>query len=410
MDNTDKIWLRVSLFFLVSTALLGFTIRLLPLQSIIPDSYYFGILQSHSHTGFLGWVYMILYFLLLKYFGREELLKAKKTNRILSILAILILGMTISFPTTGYGVFSISFLSLFLIYSYYSLYYLYKNIDTKVKSTISYRFLIAGIIFYLMSSISPWLLGPIIAKGYKKTALYYNDIFFYLHFLYNGFVTFAIIALFFFDLELKNFKNKSIRANLRKSLYLLFTGTILNYSESLLWNKPNMIVHSIAFISSIFLITGLYFLYKTFMSKSLYKAYSGFLIKLAISIYILKTILQLLQSFPLFSNISYMLKSQLIIGYIHLVTLGFITSFIFAFMIKSKLLLKNKYLNWGIISFVIGFITTEIILFLQGLLLWGSISFFTPYYAFSIMVASALLLIGFIFILISSFSSKEQYY
>ena len=406
MDIIDKIWLRVSLFFLVSTALLGFTIRLLPLQSVISDSYYFGILQSHSHTGFLGWVYMILYFLLLKYFGREELLKIKKTNIILTILAVFILGMTISFPATGYGLFSILFLSLFLIFSYYSLYYLYKNIDIKIKSTISYKFLIAGIIFYLMSSISPWLLGPIIAKGYKKTALYYNDIFFYLHFLYNGFVTFAMVALFFLDLEHKKSTDNIMWSNLKKALYFLFTGTILNYSESLLWNRPGIIVHLLAFISSILLIIGLYFLYKTYMSKYSHKAYPVLLIRLAISMYILKTTLQLLQSFPTFSNISYMLKSQLIIGYIHLVTLGFITSFILAFLIKSKMLSKNKYLDWGIIFFIIGFALTEIILFIQGLLLWGSLSFFTPYYAFSMMIASAFLLIGFIFILISTFSSR----
>jgi len=409
MTQDNKIWIKISLFFLMTTALLGFIIRLIPLQSFIPSSYFYGILQSHSHTGFLGWVFMILYYLLLKIFGKNSIYLNRKSNIILSLLAFFILGMTISFPTTGYGIFSITFLSLFLIFSYYALFYLYKNIDSTLKNTISYKFLLSAILFYLLSSISPWLLGPIIAKGFKKTALYYNDIFFYLHFLYNGFVTFSIIALFFTKIELKNLKNKIFRNNFKNALILFVVGTLLNYSESLLWNKPNIIIYIIAFISSILLLTGLYYLSKIYeVSYSNLNKNSKYLAKLALSMFFLKTLLQLFQSFPIFSELSYVLKSQFIIGYIHLVTLGFITSSIIVYLIKAKLLEVNKLFNLGIVLFIIGFVLTEVLLFLQGVLLWSNITFLTSNFALLMLISSTFLFFGFLALFLASLQKKNR--
>lgn len=387
----------------MTTSILGFIIRLLPLQNIIPNSYFNGLLQSHSHTGFLGWVFLIIYILLLNRFGKPNLFSQRKSQVILIVLSVFIFGMTLSFPFTGYGFLSISFLTLFLLFSYYSLYYLYKHIDDLYKNSISYKFLIAAILFYLLSSISPWLLGPIIAKGYKKTPLYYNDIFFYLHFLYNGFITFSIISLYFIEIELKKTKKLNLKSNLKNAFIYLSIGTVLNYSSSLLWNKPSIIVFVIAFISTILLLVGIYFLTKeyTILFNEKNKLFR-FLFLTTISMFLFKNILMLFQSFPKFAELSYHLKSQFIIGYIHLVTLGFISSFIISYLIHHKMLSKSITLNIGILSFIIGYYSTEIILFTQGIFLWNNLSILSSSYSLLILIASTFLLIGFIFIFIAS--------
>jgi len=398
------LWAKISLFFLMITSLLGLLIRILPIQNIIDNSYFYGLLQSHSHTGFLGWVFIAVYILILDNFGQPDILKRKKTKIIIAFVTFFIAGMTISFPFFGYNFISITFLSLFLAFSYYALYYLYKSIRTETKDTISYKFIKTAIYLYLLSSISPWALGPIMAMGYKKTALYYNDIFFYLHFLYNGFIIFSIIGLLFIKYEIQNLKIKNLNISLNNGLKFLLTGTVLNYSESVLWTKPHYSIYLIAFFSSILILTGVYYLWKSINSINLAvkkSMYSSFLLNFALILFVVKSILQTLQSFPVFASISYDLKSYLIIGYIHLVTLGIITPFLLTLYLRGNFIAKSKLYNIGITSYLLGFLLTETILFGQGLLLWNGITSLTPQYNLIIMISSVFLFLGFTLIYLS---------
>lgn len=403
-----NVWIKISLFLLLITSFLGLLIRFLPLQSFIPNSYFYGLLQSHSHTGFLGWIFLLLYVLLLYKFGSDNILKRKKTIIILLVNSFLITAIAISFPFDNYGSFSITFLSAFLLFSYYTLIYFYKNITNTYDNFISIGYVKTGIVFYFISSIAPWLLAPIIILGYKKSPLYYNDIFLYLHFLYNGFITFSIIGLFYLDIELKNLKSYDFSKYLKLSLYLLGFGTLLNYSQSLLWNNPNIIVYIIAFISSILMICGIFFLIKITRLKDIeYSGISNQLLYLSVGALMLKTGLQFFQSFPYFANLSYMFKGQFIIGYIHLVTLGFVTSFIIAYSLKVKFILSNVIIKFAIYSFVFGVIFTEVLLFGQGILLWNGNTSFVVNFNLYIFVSSLFLFIGFLFLFIGVFYKKK---
>jgi len=408
--NISNLWIRFALFFLLITSLLGLIIRLIPLQSIIDNSYFYGILQSHSHMGFLGWVFLIIYYLIFLEFGDSKIFFNNKTKQIFGILTFFISGMTISFPFTGYSIYSISFLTLFLGYSYYAIYYLNKNLNRNSKFSISRKYIKTAFLFYLLSSISPWLLGPIMALGYKKTALYYNDIFFYLHFLYNGFVTFSIIGLFIINYEYKlvsETKRNNLQKSLRQSFTLLTIGTILNYSESVLWNKPHPIFYIIAFISSILLILGIFKLSKSFIAtRNDYSSTAKFLLYLSILMFVTKTVLQLFQSFPIFADISFSLKSQFIIGYIHLVTLGFITPFILSFLLHKKILINNLALKIGVILYVIGYTFTEIVLFSHGIFLWNSITILVSSFNQIMFYTSLFLFFGLSLVYLSSIKKK----
>jgi len=306
MSNYKRLWLNIALFFFFLTSLAGLFLRLLPFLSNFNNKYHYGVLQSHSHTGFLGWVFIALYAFLVDTFGTKDLINKKKTVRILIILTVLLLGMYISFPFNGYGIFSITFLSLFLIYSYYTLVYFYKNIDSKYSNCKIKKFLIAGIIFYFISSIGPWALAPIMAMGYKKTHLYYDTIFMYLHFLYNGFITFTVIALY-----LNQFRDKIIESTIKKkylhiSFVTLLLGSILSYAESLLWHNPPFYVFILAVTGSLLILISVFYLYKSTQNFILkYNSIERFLITSAITFFIIKIVLQSFQAFPYFAKISY---------------------------------------------------------------------------------------------------------
>jgi len=60
-----------------------------------------------------------------------------------------------------------------------------------------------------------------------------------------------------------------------------------------------------------------------------------------------------------------------IIGYLHLVLIGFITFFLYAFFIQQKQLqVQARSSRWGLSLFLAGFILSEALLFLQGIFFW----------------------------------------
>ena len=91
--------------------------------------------------------------------------------------------MLISFPLSGYKAVSIALLSIFGIVSYFLTFKLLKDIDTK---KLGGNYIKYGLYYYLLSSLATWFLAYImVSQG--KTDLYYNSVYFYMHFLYNGF-------------------------------------------------------------------------------------------------------------------------------------------------------------------------------------------------------------------------------
>lgn len=112
------------------------------------------------------------------------------------------------------------------------------------------------------------------------------------------------------------------------------------------------------------------------------------------SAYMLKVILQLVSAFPQINDQIIALKSFLIIGYIHLVTLGFVSSFLILLFLNFNLITLNKKPNsFGIKLFLFGVISTETILFTQGFFVWiYKISI--PNYSEILFTLSSILLVG----------------
>ena len=142
-------------YFLIASSL-GIILRLFPTINI--NANYKFIVHTHSHIALLGWVYIGLTTLIFHLFIKKE--AKKRYLKLFIFTQISILGMLISFPITGYALFSIIFSTLFIICSYW-FYAFYKKNNNFNKNSYASKFINASLLFMIVSSIGPWDLGII---------------------------------------------------------------------------------------------------------------------------------------------------------------------------------------------------------------------------------------------------------
>lgn len=405
-NKNIKLYVKIALTLFFISAFYGWLMRY---DTVVNLSFfkYTKVLQAHSHVTFLGWGFMSVTTL----FNWLFLPKEQAFNRIykwlfgLEFLCIAL--MLISFPLQGYKVFSIVLLSIFLITSYLYIVKFYKDLKiTKISPTIL-LFINSSLLFYLISSIGIWAIGIVVAT-LGKTDLYYNSIYFYLHFLYNGFFVFSLFGLFFYYLTHKgiNFSNKK----LKYFFWLTFIACTPAFLLSLVDSEHGIII-IIGLIAAVTQVLSLYYLLGLINSirADLSNNFNGFIkliLATVIIAFILKVLLQLGSGFPQLSNEIITLKSYFVIGYIHLVTLGFVSSMIILLLIELYIFkIDSKLTKIGLLLFLIGVLSTEVALFLQGILVWFSKSTL-PHYTDIILMASSLLLLGILSLLLSLFLKK----
>jgi hypothetical protein len=333
--------------------------------------------------------------------------KKSSTNIYFFIFNFIAFVSALSFIFSGYSIFSIVTLVIFLLISYLGLLQLFIGIKSNNNFPLSTFTIRAGIVFYFVSSISTWILPVLILTGLKKTPFYYYNIYFYLHFLFNGFITFMILALFLYQTRKENAKLKS---NINKNLIIVFaSGTILTFSGSLLWNKVPLVFNYLNFAGAVMMLILL--IYFTGLVR-LYQCRSGFtekaLFNVAYISLLIKVLMQTIQSFPYFAEASYMLKSQLIVGYMHLVTLGFISSFLISYAFRIGLIKNNNINSFFAYSFILSVVLTELSLFLHGSLMLSGIYLLSPYINILMFIFSIPLVLSIAFLLTGLLRTKTK--
>jgi hypothetical protein len=332
-----------------------------PIPNFNPNSF----VQAHSHVTFLGWGFLaavsfvtVIFFP--KHFSKKGYLYP------FWIMVTSLVGMLISFPLQGYKLYSIVFLSVFLFTSYVYLWKLYAELKGNRK--YSAKFIRTGILYYYLSSMAIWAIA-IISVKIGKNDLYHYAIYFYLHFLYNGFFVFTLFGLLVKYLEKvsSRFPKKEI------GLFYLLTNIacIPAYTLSLVWNNMPVYIVALGFLAAILQLFSLFYLWKFIkIFWNSIKATDKILPLVAILVliaYFTKIVLQLVSAFPELASIAVLYKPYFVIGYIHLFTLGFMS--LFLFLIYVVYTQRNLY-NWGMSLFILGVIGSETLLFLQGGLLY----------------------------------------
>ena len=343
---------------------IGLYLRGLPIGAFPMFFQYKFWVHAHSHIALLGWVFSALYVLMVNaYVPKESQIRFVNLFYIVQLANI---GMAISFPVQGYGAVSITFSTLFIICSYVFvsrlLFYVKQNSEITANNKVLIKW---ALIFLGVSTLGAWLLGPIIALGYKGMPIYRLSIYFFLHFLINGWIVLALISLFRHRLIKKN----ETELELKKWIYILVLSVIATYSLSGLWLKPGLVFNVIGAIAALFQLISIYKIFIKQAFKIMVLETESTLIRYILGVMILalvlKLLLQLVSDFPAIAVLAEA-HQVFIIAYLHLVFLGFATPALLYLIITNDFVYSKKRLSAGLVFFIAGFTVSEFVLIWSG--------------------------------------------
>jgi hypothetical protein len=359
------------------------------------------LLNAHSHFAFSGWITTALFAALL-YILTASGVKLSPVYRYQFWLNQLSsFGMLVSFTLQGYGTVSIVFSSLSVLFSYwFAIQYLYDSRKASWPPLVR-RCIQMALLFLVLSSAGPYLLAYSMSHHVGSLAFYYNAIYLYLHFQYNGWFTFGVMALFLWSM----FRHGSPAGQSLGSAFVWLMGIacIPGYCLSLLWTAPPawiwvVSVFAVALQLAALIVLLLFLVRNSGQWSGRIPAAVRNIGMLALAAFTIKLLLQALSVVPSLGCLAFSHRS-VIIAYLHLVVLGFVTFMLLGFFISQGLLtLGGVVAKTGLLLFISGVVLNEFLLLIQSLLqfsslIWGAAGYYLLGAAL-IMSAGALSLSG----------------
>jgi hypothetical protein len=387
-----KSWVYIAFINFLIAALLGLVLRGAFVWDFGFD--YKNLLHTHSHIATLGWVYLILYALLVDCFVPSEKRKSPIYNRLFWVTQIAVLGMLFSFPFQGYGAVSITFSSMHIFASYYFARLLWR--DMEIKNPQIQLLVKSSLITMVVSTIGIWAMGAVIGMGMQATPWYHIVVQFYLHFQFNGWFLMAVFALLLYVFNQWGIQFKTKAFNTFLKLYWL--GLIATFAHVLAWAFKADFYNLINGVGVVAQLIGFGLLFKsngklTLGVISTKSKVIRILLAFGFGSLIFKVVLQTTLLIPEVASISTELRNFMI-GYIHLTMLGVVSGFIFLILRQR---IRKLISGIGIQLFILGFVLSEAILFIQGTLIWmkwGSITnYFLVLFMVSILLPLSLILL-----------------
>lgn len=370
---------RFSFFNLLLVSLVGLLMRSLPFLSSFPLEYK-NILHGHSHFAFGGWIMPVLLALFLRSFPEiAERMPYRHWRNITVLLLASAYGMLFSFPVQGYKAVSIFFSTSSIAAGCYMALLIWKAMKGMELNT-AHRFIKWGLIYFFISAAGPFATGPLIVMGKQGTPLYFDAIYFYLHFQYNGFFTFFVLAFLYRLIG----QNKKVRHGAK--VFALFNlACIPAFALSVLWHRPPLVLYLVGGTASLMQAAGLVYLIKDIRRVQWDKSWTNRLLLFSLLAFTLKITLQVFSALPPVAALAY-LHRNFVIAYLHLVLLGFITAFCFARIFAFMEVVKA--VKGGLFLFLLSFFTTEL------LLVANALSFAVPCYAPLLLLFTAFFPVG----------------
>ncbi len=394
---------RIGLGFFLVAALIGTLLRWAFVEEVSWLHYRYWV-HAHSHVAMLGWLYLALFALMVRVFAGE---KAWKYGRLAVITGLSVAGMMIAFPVEGYGTWSITFSVLHSLLSYVFVFRLWK--DQKATG-LARLFLQGSLIFLVVSTLALWSMPVILTQGLQGKAIYYMAVQFYLHFQFNGWFTFACLALFFHWAASAG--TEWPVKNGRLFFLLLAISCLLTYALSIAWSNPGPLVFGINSMGVVCQLVALLYFFGGLKKvhhrlRRMADGWTRVLLGVAFGAFITRILIQSVVFWPAVATISFTIRN-FVLGFIHLILLGTVTFFVLAYARRTGLVLLDRGLaTWGLVLLLSGFAGSEALLFLQGLLIWMGQGFI-PFYHESLFAVSVLLPLGVALILYAQFLPKNN--
>lgn len=365
MESLLRSLQRVAFIFLILAVVPAILLRYMQYNGGLVGFKFPFLLHTHSHVAMLGWVFTAIVTLFTRNWlphTREIVRKLKLTT---VVLIVSVVGMLVSFPLQGYAFWSILFSTLHIFAQLGFTWIFFK--ETEKNREISVVFARTALVLQMVSALGALSVGPVAAAGYAGQPLYFMCIYFYLHFQYNGWMLFAILALLLHFASREEAPEQDRK--LQQAMRMLLGGVVFTYAGMALWCTDSLWIVIAAFLGAVLQLVALIQLYRL-ISPALYL----WLRSLPVAVRILftvslislaaKAMLQLLAVWP---ELNDWIAAQrgIVIAYLHLVLLGFITSFLLGtFGITARK--KATPLMIAIFIFGSAFTITEIILVLSA--------------------------------------------
>ena len=368
-------------------SLLGVVLRYMQLFPLPAFNYMF-LLHAHSHFAFAAWMFFSLAFLI------SDLVSGKRHSSAFEKVFIATLfssfGMVVSFSFQGYKAISIAFSTLFILVTYRFTYLVLKDWNLNLKLNDIAKYLILGsLILLCFSSLGPFALGPIMATSHRGSPVYQNAIYYYLHFQMNGWMLLAVLGL------LANTCLKTERSLSKAERYwlILFMGSnIPLFAIFTLWVNPALWIWLVALVGSLIQLISWIVLCAQYSNK--HQKFS-FLVKAALLAITIKSILQVFVCIPEIAEWIFF-NRNLIIGYIHLITLGCVSPIILDLFVKRNIFKSERGLSRTNLLYIWWVISYLVLLFLQPLLSVCGINI--PYFQMILLLISlGFLIVGMLY-------------
>src|SRR5690554_3472113 len=296
------------------------------------------VIHAHSHFVFQGWASLVLICLFISLFLPFDKRNKKAYFFIFWIFQITAFGMLFTFIFQGYAFLSILFstLSQFVFY-WFAVQYFLDMRHSKKNPFVTY-FSFAAIISFILASFGPYFLAYYSTTGVGSPLWTRGALYFYLHFQYNGWFSFAIFALFFEWLERQGIHFN--QNHLKRIFLLLVVGIIPGYSLSLIGYLDNIWVYICAYFAIITQLIAIgIFIKVIFDCRKDLNVHLSPIQKLlwgtALLALVSKSILQAISLNPSLAIVAFSLR-PLVIGYLHLIFICMLSYFIIGFLIGNK--------------------------------------------------------------------------
>lgn len=360
-------WTRFALFNFLLLATIGVLLRykiLFPLPFVEQKH----LLHAHSHFAFSGWVSLALYIAII-YILQPSEKKLRQFEWVLVAQQMSSFGMLFTFPFTGYDTGSIAFSTASIFVSYAFAWLAIKEIMAGALKSIIRKFLITGLVFNVVSSAGTFLLAYLMATRNLQQDLYFGSVYFYLHFQYNGWFLFTIAGMFFATVQqwIKPADDKLAH----RFFWLLLASIIPAWFLSLMWMRIPSWMYMLAVTAAIIQLPALWYLLRFIASnKKEFAARLSTVAKwfwiIAGTAFALKIIMQGLSAVPQLNTYAFGLRA-IVIGFLHLVLLCFVSVFLIGWFLKEQLLvLPNRKATTAAWLFAAGVVFNEVLLLLQG--------------------------------------------
>jgi len=371
-----KVTFQIALGFFLLAALLGTLMRYLYLFEISFLDYKH-VLHAHSHLAMLGWGFTVLAGALV--FALIPHQSSKKEYKFILIANLIAgTGMFFSFLYQGYGALSIFFCTLHIIAVYFFARHYLKDIKNYPASQ-SIKFANWSIYWLLISTIGLWSIAPISIFLTKLHPLYFASIQFFLHFQFNGWFIYGLLALLFAHSEKNGYSVKLPKG----TFVLLQLSLLLTYTLSVTWSTPEYFLFYINSFGVLLQLLAFSFLWIGFTRGAGFSLqnsnFAHWLLRLGVLSLALKVIVQSAVAIPFVAKVSYTIRN-FVIGFIHLTMLGGFSLTIIALLLYNKYLPLTKLSKNGYRLLILGFTLSEALLFLQGIFLWAGEGFLPNYH------------------------------